>query len=424
MVFKCRIRDILMNFIEYLFVVTLIVDCNSMWACYKGSGIPSFLNLLLVAIAVGYFLIQKRITVQLLNRILVAFAIGGMTFVLYFIAVRYNIGSFSFFVIDFICVYAIAQIAIDKNRAIPLLYKYESLVFVIALISLVFWVFGSQLHLIQPSGKILSTWTGSRGARAVRTYYHIYFEPQLVGMIIRNCGIFSEAPMCSFQFCLGFLIELFFKETPSKRKIIIYALAVISTISTTGYCVLVVAIVLKYLVKQEISNSRRIIKVCIIPVLAVVAIFIIQTVVLDKFETSSGAIRIDDIYVGLKAWKDNVFFGSGFNNVKYVKRYMSSFRSYNTGFSNTILMILYQGGLLLMSSYFVLIVLWIKRSVKRKEWKKIAFFLCFLFMFSITIVPYKFLPLFILSVYNVGIECGEFRCEKATSKSLQLSGRF
>ena len=72
-----------------------------------------------------------------------------------------------------------------------------------ACISLLFWFFGSIVHLINPSGTIDLFWGTEQ---TVNNYYGLYFEPQYSDTFIgrfhltcRNSFIYPEAPVCCFM---------------------------------------------------------------------------------------------------------------------------------------------------------------------------------------------------------------------------------
>ena len=275
----------------------------------------------------------------------------------------------------------------------------------IATISLLFWVFGSVLHLLSPTGTVISGWTGAEetDGNSVATYYGLHFEPQLILFknvrLARNSGIFTEAPMASFVYSLALLMELLLKKESNIRRCIILSCAIVSSFSTTGMITMILAIAFKYLLSKPVFSIGRVIKVMIVPVGLIVVGYMAYSMFIEKMGQGSGMIRMDDFRAGFLAWKENPIFGAGFGEEDVLKNHMSAWRWYNQGFSNSIFYILAQCGLYLGIVYFLGIVRGISNSINSKNAKTIVFFGLFCFMFGVTISCYQYLPIIVLLAY-------------------------
>lgn len=261
-------------------------------------------------------------------------------------------------------------------------------------------MFGSTLNILHSTGYVYSTWTGNDTLKRVPTYYNLYFETQAISGIIRNTAIFTEAPMYNFHLCIALLVELFGKCKFSKAKLIILIVAVVTTISTTGWCMLIIALFGKYVSDENLKGFAKTIRIAVVPIALVVGIIVVKSFVLDKLGTSSGSTRMDDFAAGFKAWKEHPFFGAGYGNGDFVKQFMSSFRSNNQGFSNSPTHILYQGGIFLAIPYIYFAWKWLSTCIKRRDKQWFFFFACFIFLFTITITSFKFLTVFLFMTYG------------------------
>ncbi|MCD7816233.1 MAG: O-antigen ligase family protein [Bacteroides sp.] len=401
---KINVHDIATSITEYLFVIVLVLNCNTIWTSYEETSLNKILKVLLVTVAVLYIFVQKNLTSNDAYRIFFAGILSIFYFLIYIVVVGYNTNSFLYFTIDVFCIYVFVRFAASKGRIYEVLYKYENIVIIVAVVSLFFWLFGSTLGIIHSTGTVYSTWTGNDTVKTVPTYYNLYFETQSLSGVIRNTAIFTEAPMCNFHLCIALLVELFCKSKHSKFKCAILIVTVLTTISTTGWCMLVIALFAKYVFSNNTKGLWKMVRLIIVPIALIIASIVLQTLVLDKLETSSGSIRIDDFVAGFEAWKTNPIFGAGYGNSGYVKKFMSSFRSNNQGFSNSPMQILYQGGLMLAIPYIYFACKWVMTCIRRKDMQWFLFFACFIFLFTITITSYKFLTIFIFFIYDADKE--------------------
>lgn len=116
------------------------------------------------------------------------------------------------------------------------LLKYSDIVFVIAIISLIMWLCGSVLHIISPTGILPYEWAKSKPV--IPSFYGVYFETQtakIAGLsICRNTSIFYEGPYYNMILCTAFLIEYYCRLGKNKYRMILLAITIISTITTTG----------------------------------------------------------------------------------------------------------------------------------------------------------------------------------------------
>lgn len=393
-----NMRQTAIELTEYIFVLLLILECNSVWSATVDSNLYKIVRVALIIVALLYLLVNKSISRSKMNSIGVAVIIAAAYCLVYAVIVRYNIVNFCYIAIIAAAIYIFVSVAVDKNRGAQLLIKYKDLIVIIAVISLFFWLFGSQLGLISPTGTIISTWTSTSGTtKQVSSYYGIYFESQSTSSFLnlisqttcRNTAIFTEAPMCNFHMCIALIIELFYCKKVSKVKCTILVLTILTTFSTTGYCMMIIAFVAKYIFSKGINRFSSILKVAIIPVILVVGIILLQILFLDKMDTGSGVSRASDFATGFQAWLEQPLFGYGYGASTY-------YHSVHYGYSNSITPILGYGGIFLAIPYLYFMIKWVYRCVKERDMQKFLLFANFMFLFLITIVSFRFLTMFFL----------------------------
>ena len=225
----------------YMLSVILVFEMRSIWTSMpKYSRINDLLLMALVGTTVLYILSRKHYTRHFLTGIITTLALCAYLFLYYFYD-EYKAESFPKMVLR-MCVICLLCFAMREEHKQKLFELIEKIIIVIAVVSLTFWLVGSLLGIIQPSGIEYTIWSSTDGSEVpVNNYYHLYFETQyqhfFTTTIIRNSAIFTEAPMCSFMFCFAFLVELFKKKKYNVKICILLLISIVTCISTTGYVV-------------------------------------------------------------------------------------------------------------------------------------------------------------------------------------------
>lgn len=396
---------------EGMFVIAAILNFQTMWITIKPYAryIDLFCKVLYVLSGSAcVFMALRNNAVGKRNRkpIILIFSILLFIYMGFYIVIRpIRIRAYFWFCLcTFIsCLYCGYCINIYNNSSF--VHKFTKIVGVIATISLLFWVFGSLLHVMRPTGNVISGWTGSEETDgiSIATYYGLHFEPQLILFtnvkLARNSSIFTEAPMASFVYSLAFLMELFLKKESNIGRCIILSCAIVSSFSTTGMITMVLAIGFKYLISKPVFSIGRVIKVMIVPVGLIVSGYMAYSMFVEKLGQGSGMIRVDDFQAGFLAWKENLIFGAGFGEEDILKKHMAAWRWYNQGYSNSIFYILAQCGLYLGIVYFFGIVKGISNSINSENKKSMVFIVLFCFMFVVTISCYQYLPIIVILAY-------------------------
>jgi len=291
------------------------------------------------------------------------------------------------------------------NQLKDWLIKFINITILLSIVSLFFWVLGSNLNIISPTDYLINKW--SDGGVAV-SYYNIYFETQRISVmdnaIIRNSGIFAEAPMWNLILSIAIMIQtLFFGRNNYKTFILV--LTILSTISTTG--IYIIGLIIAYKIIFEVSGWKKYISLTLIPVLLIVLSIVWQ----EKSETASTSIRFDDSRAGIQAWLDNIVLGSGFSNgLKIIESHMDTTIRPNLGYSNSLFVILAQGGIVLFILYFLPILI---IMIKNQYSYNIKFFvLLLIIIFSTTIFLDTYIFSFIIGLMYSIVLVGEPYREK------------
>lgn len=400
--FKIKIiRFGLLNLIEYMLVVFIILECRSVYSVSLDYHIPiDLIVILLTFLLVLYGLVTGMIRIKK-NSAAVAFMLIAYLIVFFLFNVIWtsNRMDFIYKFFLFLPIITILENAEEgTSLAFDLLKKYAFVMVLLSAFSLFFWLFGSLLKIVPATGTIHYYWAIKRISNS---YFGVYFENAkdtfLFLNLYRNSGIFTEAPMYSLNITLALAINIFISDSKAKflsKKNIVLILATISCVSLTGVGFIVVAVLAKNFFENKKGTTKKIIIVLVIVVVGIMG----QNIIDIKMSTNSYLVRIDDYIVGFQAWMDNFFFGGGYG-IRNYQGYLKSWRSFNTGYSNSLFWILAQGGIYLFFIYLFPALLSLKRYIKNQERGKIILLLLVWYLIITTSFGYQFVLLLLVSLW-------------------------
>lgn len=400
--FTINPKRVLYDIFEYLIALVMIMEGRGIY-CYlsiSSSWISYLLLMLLLIASFGCIALKSRRNVK--KRGIILSLILACYFFAFSLVRFFNAIALYMFILAVFTIVLFYYSAAKDDGLPTLLVKYKNLMIFIAIISLFFWVFGSILNFIKPTGIEYTSWTRTGKLMPIDTFYHLYFEipTQYItwgsNRIMRNCAIFTEPPMASLHFCVALMIELLLCKKKSKSHILILTLAILSTTSSMGFIVLVICLTWKYIYGQPKDRIIRLFKIFILPIIFIVGFLAVYEIIMKKLGTASGNIRLDDFVVGYKAWKSNLLLGAGYGNLKYIQSFMGSWRSNNIGFSNSLMQILAQGGIYFVLPYIFAFTCGIKKTINFKNWNSLIFIILILIMFIFTIVSYQYIIIYLL----------------------------
>ena len=271
---------------------------------------------------------------------------------------EFSVGSLLYYFVNFPSLIIILVVANQNNYLISILNYFINITIFLGVISIFFWFFGSYLHIISPTGYVINNWNAGS---ITPNYYNLYFETQRIDIldeyVIRNSGVFVEAPMWSLILGLSLIFqELYMKNNIFKPTILI--IMTLTTFSTTG--IYIAGLIVLYKLVIQTKGWIKYVGIVIVPVL----IYGLSILWENKSETNSANIRFDDYRAGFLAWKDNILLGSGFSDgIRNIESYMDVSIRPNLGYSNSFFIILSQGGIVLFILYLLpMIIILVKRK--------------------------------------------------------------
>lgn len=381
-----------------LIAIALIGNSNTIWV-----SLPSisnvFQNLLLLVLIISISVILIINAEVKINKNLTMGYLFILIYLLIYIVIKHN--SFSVLldiksILIFSFIYFYIGICIRNQFVSLMLGYYVDILVVIGLISIFFWLFGPILGLIHPSSYVFSNW-GSQSVYAVPNYFNVYFETQMLNGIPRNTAIFTEAPMASLNFFMALIIDSFFLKERKSYKQFIMIVCILTTLSSTGYIGVILFVIAKVASHNFKNPTWNMCKLILLPMILTVGLIMINTLFGKKLGDTSGQIRRDDYLAGWNALKNSPLFGQGTNSDS-IKNYMSSWRSFNLGFSNTILDLLVQNGIYIFLLIIYAVVTSISNSFKNRDYDRLIFIILFIYLFVTTIFTKTFLMFFIFTL--------------------------
>lgn len=395
---KIKPKELLVGLLEYIIAVLFVLECRSIYNNLDSTRNTFWLfSLITLGLSVAVCVIcspklsKKRLSDAGWFTIFIVFY-----YFVYFVFKNYNTTKFFHYLLS-VALIAIYYFLCCCKQSVPkVLLKYNQLVCVLAAISLFLWIYGSVLGIIPPTNSIRMNWVGTGVDVSYPSYFNLLYEIQDVsnaivpGAKFKNTGIFVEAPMYALHLSLSLIIELFLRKKPSKIRTILFIGTIITTFSTSGYLLAIVALcVYQFFV---LGNHRwKQILLLVSPIVVIGVAQISFSLLSSKLENLSGLTRIDDFMACWKVFKIYPLFGAGFDNYRLVQGYMSAWRQNSLGISSSLMMALSYCGLYLTVPYIICMVRGILSNINIR-----IFTLFLIFLWIITVFPFQYITTFLL----------------------------
>lgn len=399
------------DLIAYVFLISCILSCNTVYSASKNINfmISEFTILFLFI----YLLLNVRwLKISLLKKWISIFV---PYYLLNFLIVLASVSSGALYnyILHFLLFVPLLTLILMNDsvheKVWNLFLKFENLVLLYAIVSLIFWVLITFFNLIPKTGTLLVSWGGLKTYPLYFGIFTTYQTENFLGVEwIRNLGVFTEGPMYNLILLLAICIELFVvpiyeNQSNNKLKDInfmklgILISTDLTTFTTTGMIVIAMMLAFKYCLLKNKSALANLLKWFGAIFVIIVALLVIYFLFSQKSSSGSWAVRYDDIVAGFKAWKDHIVIGNRYSDVKPIQNYMSSFRFNNMGYSSGLFSILAQGGLLLMSLYALSFYGYIKFSIYKHKNEIFAMMFSIFVILIQTIFQDTFIMMIILS---------------------------
>ncbi|MFW2502043.1 hypothetical protein [Clostridium diolis] len=400
------VKDKIENYLEYIMSICIILNSNSIWTNGDLKKLNMFFLCFILSIVLfisirGIIINQTLFLKSLI--VIISIVIYNSIFI---IANGQNTNNF---IINFIFIfivlifYSIYKGQVGKVNS--LIFKISNLIVILSFISLIFYIFGSCFKIISPNSETFLNWGVQK---YIPSYYGLYYETQATSIkgitVIRNSGMFTEAPMYAFNLCIALIVELFLKEYKNNKRIILLLTTIATTFSTTGIIIMLGLIIINIKITKSKSWILLLIKRLIFPIIFLAAMSISIFLIGDKINQSqygyrSYSVRVDDFKVGIDAWSKHIIIGHGYNRYDLTQQYMSiNDRGSDIGGSSSLMKILPEGGLYLLSIYLIPLILALFYGIRNKKNNVLIFAITITILFVFVNIPYTYMMIYILAL--------------------------
>ncbi len=389
-------------FIQYLYVICLILECHSVYSQIYGyhliiRGIITIISILCMII----ILLNRK--VKIYKSVLSFIIFELLSSALIFTNTDNNTGKMIIILIFmfFLPLTLIFYSNLSKSEFKQLLNKFVNVVVVLSLISLIIWFLSSIIPIFKPNGSLKVVW--GHPYSIFESIYYIHFNYQVVywitgNPIMRNTGIFTEGPMYAVILIIALIFnDLIYYDNSRKslKKTLIIFVTLISTMSTTG---LVCAIlIMLFNLKNYISILPKSIKpllICLIGFAILVSVPIGYNLLDKKMSTGSAIHRNMDLKNGLNAFLNNPIIGNGISH----QRGTEEDYEVGYGYSNTIIPVITDGGILLGIIYLLPMILLGIKSIIKKNYNNLMLLIIYMIILLTTLIQYRLITMTLISI--------------------------
>lgn len=419
---KARVLDTMIRIVEFIFVITIIFDCNSVYRAMRFGLNPRLLAIIAgigsASLLIFLHVLKDRKNTECIKSHKLLFLVS-FVFVFAFYAVNASkseqVGYIEYFLLFTNVMVILFKIYRRNNNVFRLFYLLEHTMLVIAAFSLILWIGSNVLGLWGMSEDVFVDWGGK------------YYDTNYLNLCIRrwvggyqpdavkNLGVFCEPPMFGLMLGVGLYTELFLKKRTNIISVIIFLAALASSRAILAIMVSMLALFFKFL--EIIEGKKHAVllgmSVAIVAVACGTGLFIFKL----QNESLSLMTHLDDFAASLKCWTHYPLFGCGYNTEDPIVKYMSDFRMDNTGLSNSGAVVLAEGGIMLWSFYVIPFVLMAVAFFKKN--KKLAYWSVGMFAFWVVVIFHTRLLIFMLVA--LGYSMIELELSESENKKKKVS---
>lgn len=382
------------TFLIYCLTLFIILDTRSVFSHIDSGSYGTFFSLAIFILSIGLLSLNLG---KSLSKKYFCFLLLYIMYILIFILIKVKenmMGFIYLFLFEFPLFFLLFHFLNLKCKK-QFMKSYTNLLLFISLISLFFYIFGSVLHILNVNTNLVINWGK---VSDIQGYYFLHFNAQKTVIfnrnILRNTSIFVEGPMYALHLLIGTCFSLFFDKKIFNIYTITFGIAIMTSLSITGILLFLFLIMYKY----SIYVNKNVFKYVFFILLIIIGVVLGYVFFKDKLTSRSYSIRIDDYIAAIKAWKLNKIFGNGYQNNERTIMYMSNYRLYNVGLSNSFVIVLSQCGLYLTSLYIVPLVYGFIKSIKSNNSFFIVLFILQIFLFFTSAFQYTTLMMFLLAL--------------------------
>lgn len=395
----------LRSVLEYIFLLLIILRCSSMYLVMEpfydgGNSWDNLLNLLfkvLIALIIVNVFIEG---IHISYKQVIAAAVMELYFLIYQRVTTFDVAVFNReYVSVFFLIFALCCIASRRDFFTEMWEKYANIALCLAILSLIFYFGGEMFHIF--SGEPMQFLNAKM--RDGRSYYNLYFvnfmqnRPFLGHRVVRNVGVFMEAP--GFALPLSFTLwwELFNGKRVNKLRVAILTITMLTTFSMKAYLMLFVLFAIYiWLHGKELGFTFIRSFMVISGFFAVLLVLFYVGYINGSLFMDMGSVswRLQDTIAAFLTWLEYPIWGCGFSNKKIL--YTHFIDAKHAGYTAGLFNVMAYGGIVLLILYFTMLAGYLK--VQHKYFvRNLIFVLMFVTFLFMTSMQYQFFTIFIIA---------------------------
>lgn len=353
----------IISFTEYLIVFFIVILSGSIVPFVFTDNYSGFLIMLLMLLIVAWVIVFKNKKIKISNTFMLLFLMISLLLMFLF-KQEFNYAKEYLGMIIRIIIAFGAVMLIDKEIFMK---KFVNIIFYISCISIFFYSIGVVFPSFIYELPLIFDDVGT-GFRCL----YIYFYQGVNIWNFRNTGIFWEPGAFQIFINLALIFEMYYFKSTNKKRMIIFSLAVISTISTVGISILFLVLFNK-LIKMR-SNIKYLIMALLIACIMLSGA--IETLFLAKIGTNnaSGVDRWAGQMADIEVFLQSPLFGAGYRD------YFNDFTKYAYYYgailpnsSNSFTLLLALNGIIYSSVFVSSVFLFFNQITENKIEKAIIF---------------------------------------------------
>ena len=376
----------ILSFFDFAIAVLAIVGYGSVWLYIPGSNLTANVMWKLVVILCfigGSIRLLKSPLVKLTG--LIAWqAIYLLCYIIIICNADTRVEPASILFLEISSGFYYAFSVVMSHDLINFAKRFSVVVFCMALISIVFFVFGTTLHFLRPSGVVAFKWDWMRTAN---TYNMLYFEPQVISIlglssVVRNCGVYTEAPMFAVPLILGLIAD----DISGSRMIVRLTIlaAIITTFSTTAYMLVIMFFIIRSVAAHLEKEKKITVGIVIVTILFCVAVMAISVLLDDKSATGSYSVRSDHMQKTIGTFIECLPFGCGIGNDETIMKTIY----FQQGLSVGLTYLLAMSGIVGICLVFLPTLQFLVKHMSQNAAMALNYTIVFLVLFFMTAIVY------------------------------------
>ena len=396
-------KDIKINItllLESIIAICIVLDCESIWKWTDKGGYFKFAISLFLIISLIFLIILKMEKMKRKDFITLMFI---CIYFMIFILINMSSKFIEAIIFSIITILLFIYLVLNK-KIFKIVDKISNVVMLLSIVSIIFFVFGNILKLINTTDSI--TIYVNNLPKVCKTFFHVHYEVQREATFnfdfYINTGIFYEAPKYALILTSILMYEIFILNNRNYKRNILFTITIFTTLSLTGIYAVIFIWLSYYLFKYSVLTKKglivRVLFFIIFIILSNKLINLFNNLLTIKSSTASYDTRIDNYISGFKAWIENPFWGAGFLNMDTIKSYYSTFRLNDIGYSNSLFRILAQGGIYLFAMYIFPLLSFCISALKDKKINYLLFSATFIYLFITTSFSYNYIMIVLLCI--------------------------